>query len=217
MPIRLTTAQKQKLVIGLQYDANESIHNLFRWNGTIFALVVKKAQVLICLSLLPSALARGVFPRYLCHHRQHRARACWCMCCFGVEFVCAWLPIHLIPFPQVWFLIVSHSVLWAMYHYHTCEDSDGLQIEDCTPTKKYLDDNLYPPSLRDVAPLIGAIMFCMVFYLQSSYQVYRDFYFNGHAISGAIKNAAFIVRASLSSKTARWVRCCPDLDEETLK
>lgn len=115
----------------------------------------------------------------------------------------AWLPPHIIPLPQVQFLIVSHSVLWAMYHFHTCVDSDGLPIENCTPTRKILDDSFYPPSLRDVGPLTGVITFCMIFYLQSSYQVYRDFYFNGHAISGAIQNAAFIVRASLSTKTAR--------------
>mmetsp|Transcript_7576 Transcript_7576/g.18940 ORF Transcript_7576/g.18940 Transcript_7576/m.18940 type:complete len:560 (-) Transcript_7576:109-1788(-) len=148
MVVHLSEEQRAKLVIGYQYDPNDTLRNLLRWKGTIFAFVVQKGQV-------------------------------WC-------------------------LITFHAVLWAMYHYHTCLDEEGDPLSDCTPTKEWLDRHLYPPSLRDLAPLIGAFMFCIIFYLQSAYAVYREFYFNGISIAGAVKNAAFIVRASLQNKDARW-------------
>mmetsp|Transcript_35776 Transcript_35776/g.86494 ORF Transcript_35776/g.86494 Transcript_35776/m.86494 type:complete len:495 (+) Transcript_35776:214-1698(+) len=148
MPFAISDSEREKLVIGLQYDPNESIKNLFKWKGSIFSFVWFKGQA--------------------------------------------------------WFLVAVHTTLWAMYHYHTCKDGNGDLIPNCTTTRDYLNQHLYPPSLRDLAPLIGAFMFGMIFYLQSSYSVYREFYFNGHQISGSIKNAALVIRASVSSPQQRW-------------
>eukprot|EP00283_Hemiselmis_rufescens_P008133 CAMPEP_0173423872 /NCGR_PEP_ID=MMETSP1357-20121228/3991_1 /TAXON_ID=77926 /ORGANISM="Hemiselmis rufescens, Strain PCC563" /LENGTH=435 /DNA_ID=CAMNT_0014387029 /DNA_START=71 /DNA_END=1374 /DNA_ORIENTATION=+ len=148
MPFSISAEEREKLVIGLQYDPNESLKNLFKWRGSIFSFVFWKLQA--------------------------------------------------------WFLVVVHTTLWGMYHYHKCEDSDGRLIDGCVTTRDYLNKHLYPPSLRDLAPLVGAFMFGMIFYLQSSYSVYREFYFNGHQISGSIKNATLIVRAAVTRPQDRW-------------
>jgi len=148
MPLILKEEHTKKLVIGLQYDANESLHNMLKWRGTIFSFVITK--------------------------------------------------------PTAWVLIVIHVIFWSTWHYHTCLDADGMRIENCTSTREFLKRNMYPPSLRDLAPLIGAFTFGMIFYLQSSYVIYRDFYFNGHQIAGNAKNITIVLRAVLRRKEARW-------------
>jgi hypothetical protein len=148
MPLILTEEHTKQLVIGLQYDANESLHNMVKWRGTIFSFVIFKSTA--------------------------------------------------------WVLIAIHVTFWACWHYHTCQDLEGKRIEGCTTTREFLKANFYPPSLRDLAPLIGAFTFGMIFYLQSSYVIYRDFYFNGHQIAGNVKNITILLRAVLRRKEGRW-------------
>mmetsp|Transcript_8186 Transcript_8186/g.19073 ORF Transcript_8186/g.19073 Transcript_8186/m.19073 type:complete len:283 (+) Transcript_8186:112-960(+) len=151
MPLILTAEHKKQLVVGLQYDANEPLHNMLKWTGTIFSFVINK--------------------------------------------------------PTAWILNVIHIVIWCVWNYHTCLDASGERIEGCTPAKEFLKTYMYPPSMRDLAPLIGAFTFGMVFYLQSSYNIYREFYFNGHQIAGGIKNISVLVRSLFKRREARWNVC----------
>ena len=106
--------------------------------------------------------------------------------------------------PTAWILICVHLILWSCWYYHTCLDASGERIEGCTTTREWLKTMFYPPSLRDLAPLIAAFTFGMVFYLQSSYGIYRDFYFNGHQIAGAVKNMSVLLRATFRQPEPRW-------------